>query len=120
MADPHAVPDDPLHDHSRPDQAEEPVDDIGASNVDSDEARHGAAHESPAAPEAGHEPAAPHDDLAHDAPRHDDHGDHDDDSDHPVENPGWVLAPLVVGVIIAIVIIVLVGLQSGASPARNL
>lgn len=41
--------------HSRPDQAEEPADDMGASNVDLDEARHGPSHASPAAPEPGHE-----------------------------------------------------------------
>lgn len=78
--------------HPRPDQAEEPVDDVGASNVDLDEARHDT-----------------HDDHAHDDHAHDDHGD------HPVEDPRWVLAPVAVGLIIGIVVvIVLVTIGGGA------
>lgn len=98
--------DDPV-DRPRPDQAEEPVVDVGASNVDLDEARHGPAHESPAEPEAGHEPA--HDVPGHDVPGHD-----------PVESPGWVLVPLAIGVLVAVLLLVLFGLDSGASPAESL
>jgi len=94
------------HPHPRPDQAEEPVADVGASNVDLDEARHGADHESPAAPEPGHQ-------------AHDDHG-HDDHGDHPVDDPRWVLGPLLLGVIVGVVILILVGINSGASPFHQL
>ncbi|HYI62494.1 MAG TPA: hypothetical protein VEW93_11895 [Acidimicrobiales bacterium] len=96
--------------HPRPDQAEEPVEDVGASNVDLDEARHGPGHVSPAAPEEGH---APDDHV-------DGHGDHDaghdDHGDHPVEDPKWVLAPLVVGAVVGLVVAVVLGLQAGALP----
>jgi hypothetical protein len=102
--------DDPRPDlekvHPRPDQAEEPADDVGASNVDLDEARHGADHVSPAVPESGHEPD-------------DGHG-HDDHGDHPVEDPRWVLAPVVVGVLVAVVLLIVVGLSSGADPFHTL
>lgn len=91
--------------HPRPDQAEEPVDDVGASNVDLDEARHGAAHTSPAVPEEGHEPDDDH--------GHDDHDEHDD---HLAEDPKWVLVPLLVGVIVAVVVLIVVGIQAGAAP----
>jgi hypothetical protein len=94
--------------HPRPDQAEEPVDDVGASNVDLDEARHDAAHVSPAVPEEGHEPDHGHDDHGHDDHGHDDHGD------HPTESPGWVLLPLLVGLVLGIVLIVVLGLQPDA------
>jgi len=97
--------------HGRPTQAEEPADDMGASNVDLDEARHGPAHSSPAEPEPSHEP----DDVAN-LPGHDEHAVHDDDDDHPVDDPRWVLAPLAFGVVAAIVILVVVGLNSGAAP----
>lgn len=90
--------------HPRPDQAEEPVDDVGASNVDLDEARHGSAHVSPATPEAGHEP----DDHGHD--------DHDDHGDHPAEDPKWVLLPLVVGLFLGVVVVIVLGLASDAIP----
>jgi hypothetical protein len=90
--------------HPRPDQAEEPVEDVGASNVDLDEARHDDAHVSPAVPEEGHEP----DDHGHD--------DHDDHGDHPAENPVWVLGPVAVGIVVGLVILLLVGLASGAAP----
>lgn len=93
--------------HPRPDQAEEPADDVGASNVDLDDAHHGGAPASPAEPEAGHEPDHGH---------HDDHG-HDDHGDHPVESAGWVLGPVAVGVIIAIIVLLVVGIESGASPS---
>lgn len=96
--------------HPRPDQAEEPVDDVGASNVDLDEARHGAGHVSPAVPEEGHEPDDAH---GHDAHGHDDHDDH---GDHPTENPGWVLIPLAVGLVLGIVVVVLLGLGADAVP----
>lgn len=88
--------------HPRPDQAEEPVDDVGASNVDLDEARHGPDHVSPAPPEQGHEA--------------DEHG-HDDDhhDDHPAEDPRWVVGPLVVGALVGVVLIILLGLQAGAT-----
>jgi hypothetical protein len=91
--------------HPRPDQAEEPADDVGASNVDLDEARHDDAHVSPAAPEPGHEPA-------HDG--HDDHG-HDDHGDHPVEDPRWVLAPVVVGLIVGIVLVIVLTTIGGGA-----
>lgn len=84
--------------HPRPDQAEEPADDVGASNVDLDEARHGAGH---------------------DVHGHDDHG-HDDHGDHPIEDPKWVLAPVVVGVIIGVVLLILLQLDSGATPFHTL
>ncbi|CAN5518196.1 MAG: hypothetical protein ACR2JF_06695 [Iamia sp.] len=87
--------------HPRPDQAEEPTDDVGASNVDLDEARHGADHETPAAAEPGHQP-----DDAH--------------GDHPMEDPKWVLAPLAVGALIGIILIVVLGVQSDAIPFHQL
>ncbi len=99
--------------HPRPTQAEEPVEDVGASNVDLDEARHGAAHHAPADPEPGHEPDDEHDDDH----GHDDHG-HEDD--HPVDDPRWVIAPLVVGVLVAVVLIIVLGVQSGATPFHQL
>ncbi len=107
--------------HPRPDQAEEPVDDLGASNVDLDEARHGVGHVSPAVPEPGHEPAhgVHHDVHGHDVHGHDVHG-HDDHGDHPVEDPKWVLAPVVVGVIIGVVLLILLQLDSGATPFHTL
>jgi len=92
--------------HPRPDQAEEPVDDVGASNVDLDESFHGAGHVSPAVPEAGHEPAAGHSPDGH--------------GDHPVEDPRWVIAPILVGVLVAVVLLIVVGLSSGASPFHTL
>lgn len=91
--------------HPRPDQAEEPVDDVGASNVDLDESRHGADHDAPAAAEPGHQP-----DDAHGA----------DGDDHPVEDPKWVLAPLAVGVLVAVIVIIVLGVQSGATPFHQL
>jgi hypothetical protein len=99
--------------HPRPDQAEEPADDVGASNVDLDEARHGAGHVSPAVPEPGHQPDV------HGPAGHDDHG-HDDHGDHPVESPTWVLAPVVVGLLIGVVLIIVLGLSSGATPFHTL
>jgi hypothetical protein len=99
--------------HPRPDQAEEPTDDVGASNVDLDEARHGAGHVSPAVPEPGHEPDHGH---------HDDHG-HDDHGAHPVESPRWVLAPVLVGLFLGIVLIIVltaVGGGSGSDPFHSL
>ena len=100
--------------HPRPEQAEAPIDDIGASDVDLDEARHGADHVSPAAPEPAHAPAA-HDDHGHDAHGHDDHGD------HPVEDPKWVLVPMVIGLVVGLVLVIgLLGLNAGASPFHAL
>lgn len=94
--------------HPRPDQAEEPADDVGASNVDLDEAHHAHdGHVSPAVPEPGHEPH-------HDDHGHDDHG-HDDHGDHPVESPAWVLAPVVVGLIVGIVLVILLSTLGGGS-----
>jgi hypothetical protein len=44
------------------------------------------------------------------------HADHEDDGHgHPVENPGWVLVPLVVGLVIGIVLVVVFGTESGAA-----
>ncbi|QYG90955.1 hypothetical protein HC251_02680 [Iamia sp. SCSIO 61187] len=106
--------------HPRPDQAEEPADDVGASNVDLDEARHGPAHVSPSVPEPGHEPDAHgHGHAGHDVHGHDDHG-HDDHGDHPVESPTWVLAPVVVGLLIGVVLIIVLGLSAGATPFHTL
>ncbi|HXH58400.1 hypothetical protein [Iamia sp.] len=102
--------------HPRPDQAEEPIDDVGASNVDLDEARHGATHTSPAVPEPGHEPD---DHLVHDDHGHDVHVD-DHGGDHPTEDPKWVIGPLVIGVVIGIVLVIVLGLQSGANPFHQL
>ena len=103
--------------HPRPDQAEEPADDMGASNVDLDESRHGLGHESPAAPEPGHEPA--HDEQL---PDHDDahHGDADHDEDHPTDDPRWVLGPLAVGLVVGIVLVIILGLQAGADPFHQI
>ncbi len=47
------------------------------------------------------------------------HG-HDDHGDHPVEDPKWVLAPLVVGLLIGLVAAIVLGLQSGADPFHAL
>lgn len=93
--------------HPRPDQAEEPVEDVGASNVDLDEARHGDGHASPVVPEVGHAP---------DDHGHDDHG-HDDHGDHPVEDPKWVLGPLALGLVVGLVLVIVLGLRSGALPS---
>lgn len=102
--------------HDRPDQAEAPVDDIGASDVDLDEARHGGDHVSPAVPEPAHAPDH-HGDHDH---GHDDHG-HDDHGDHPVEDPKWVLLPMLLGAALGIIVIILVGgLASGADPFHAL
>lgn len=102
--------------HPRPDQAEEPVDDVGASNVDLDESRHGPGHESPADPEPGHDPDA------HGADHDDHHGDSEDDHDdgHSVEDPKWVLAPLLVGLVLGIIVIIVLGVASDASPFHQL
>lgn len=99
--------------HPRPDQAEEPVEDVGASNVDLDESRHGATHASPAAPEPAHDP---------DEGDHDDHGTHDDhhDEDRPVDDPRWVLGPLAVGVLVGVILVIILGVQSGATPFHQL
>lgn len=59
--------------------------------------------------EAGEQHVVP-DAHDHDHAAHDDHAD-----DHPAENPRWVLAPLAVGMVIGLVILVLLGLASGAS-----
>lgn len=106
--------------HPRPDQAEEPIDDVGASNVDLDEARHGATHTSPAVPEPGHEPDqhVVRDDHGHDL--YDDAHDDAHDDDHPTEDPKWVVGPLVVGLVIGVVLVIVLGLQSGANPFHQL
>lgn len=88
--------------HPRPDQSEEPVEDIGASNVDLDEERHAATHESPADPE----------------PDHQAEDDHDDG--HSTDDPKWVLAPLVIGLVIGLVVVIALGLASDASPFHQL
>jgi hypothetical protein len=95
--------------HPRPDQAEEPPDDVGATNVDLDEARHGPEHESPAAPEPAHDPDA-HDDHAH-AAHHD---------DHPVEDSRWVLVPLLVGLVIGLALVAIFGLGVDAPMFNDL
>ena len=93
--------------HPRPQQAEEPVEDVGASNVDLDERRHGPGHVSPAAPEPGHE---------------EHHGESEDDHDdgHSTDDPRWVLAPLAVGLVLGVIVVVVLGLASSASPFHQL
>lgn len=93
--------------HPRPEQAEEPVEDVGASNVDLDEERHGPGHESPADPEPGHE---------------EHHGDSEDDHDdgHAVDDPKWVLAPLAIGLVIGLIVVIVLGLGTDASPFHQL
>lgn len=44
---------------------------------------------------------------------HDDHGHHDD---HPAEDPRWVLGPLAVGALVGVVLVIVLGLQAGATP----
>jgi len=50
-----------------------------------------------------------HDDHGHDDHGHDDHG-------HGDQSSLWVVPPIVVGVVVAIVLIVLLGTESGAVP----
>jgi hypothetical protein len=53
--------------------------------------------------------ASGHDDHGHDDHGHDDHG-------HAPESSFFVVPPMIVGVIVAIVLIVLLGTESGAVP----
>lgn len=55
--------------------------------------------------DAGHDPG-------HDSAGHDTHGDHEE---HPAEDPRWVVPPLLVGMVIGLVILVILGLSSGAT-----
>ena len=61
-------------------------------------------------------------DTGHDAAAHGAHaiGGHDAHDSHephpPAEDPRWVLIPLVVGLVIAVVILAVLGLDSGARP----
>ena len=66
----------------------------------------------------GHESLG-HQDLGADEHGHDDHG-HDDHGDHPVESAGWVLVPLAVGLVVGLVLVALLGLESGAVPVHTL
>lgn len=52
----------------------------------------------------------------HDAP---DHG-HDDHGDHPVEDPRWVLAPIALGLVLGVIVVIVLGLNSGANPFNAL
>lgn len=45
------------------------------------------------------------------------HGSHDSHDEHgPAEDARWVLVPLVVGLVIAVIILAVLGLDSGARP----
>jgi len=50
---------------------------------------------------------------------HDDHG-HDDHDDHPSESGGWVLVSLAVGLVVGVLLVVLLGFESGAAPVHTL
>jgi len=56
------------------------------------------------------------DDHGHD----DEHGHDDDHGDHPVDHARWVLIPLVVGLVVALVIVAVLGLDAGAPPVHTL
>lgn len=56
--------------------------------------------------------ASGHDDHGHDA--HDDHGHGHDDHGHAPESSFFVVPPMIVGAVIAIVLIALLGTESGA------
>jgi hypothetical protein len=80
---------------------------------------HGAAtagHEDPQTYEDAH--ADEHDGHGHDGHGHDDHGHDSHDDGHGDERSGWVLIPLGVGAAIAIVLILVFGVQSDA-PERT-
>lgn len=51
----------------------------------------------------------------HDDHPHDDHG-HDDHGAHGSEGDSWVLAPIGVGVVLGIVLIVVLGIGADVSP----
>jgi hypothetical protein len=53
----------------------------------------------------------------HDDHGHDDHGHDDHHGDHGPVDDKWVLAPILVGFVIGIVLVVIFGLASGVSPA---
>ena len=40
--------------------------------------------------------------------------------DHPVEDPKWVLAPVAVGLLIGLIVAIVIGLNSGATPFHSL
>jgi hypothetical protein len=50
---------------------------------------------------------------------HDDHG-HDDHGDHPADDPRWVLLALAAGAVIGVLLVVLLGFESGAVPTHTL
>lgn len=57
-----------------------------------------------------------HDHGSHDHDDHDAHDAHDDHDAHPPEDPRWVLLPLAVGLVAGVIVLVLLGLSSGATP----
>lgn len=59
-----------------------------------------------------------HDDHGHGAHGHDDHDDHGHgDGHHGAGGDSWVLVPLLVGLVIGIVVLAVLGLDSGAAPS---
>lgn len=48
------------------------------------------------------------------------HDDHDDHGAHPHEDPRWVLGPIAVGVVIGVVLVLVLGLESGATGFHTL
>lgn len=63
--------------------------------------------------------AAGHDDHGHDDHDHghDDHGHgHDDHGAHGPADDAWVIPPVVIGLIIGIIVVVVLGLGTDASP----
>jgi hypothetical protein len=52
-----------------------------------------------------------------------DHGHddgHDDHGDHSAADPRWVLLALAVGAVVGVLLVVLLGLESGAVPTHTL
>ena len=64
--------------------------------------------------EHGHGHDDHHDDHGHDDHGHDDH--HDDHGAHGPADDAWVLLPIVVGIILGVILIVVLGLGTDASP----
>ena len=71
--------------------------------------------------ELGHEDLG-HQDLGadHGHDDHDDHDDHDGHDDHPADPGGWVLLSLAVGLVVGVLLVVLLGFESGAPPVHTL
>lgn len=67
-------------------------------------------------PIQGHAPTPSHDTHDHDAHGHDGHDDHGHDP-HGSGGDAWVLPPIVIGVIIAVIIVIVAGgTGAGVSP----